>query len=156
MMKAAEDEFMDNALPHIQARFCDPSLGSNIRLKIAGYFPVKNISMASDETSEDDELLETVKKRIDENPDINLVAIITDDTITPKGVAQTVGIAWTGTVCEPKTINFDIGSKTVPGNSLKFSINEFGRSLDSFVSVSMNVFMYSTNLKSPFGPKFKT
>ena len=56
-MKAAEEEFMDNSLPHIQARFCDPdgSLGSNIRLKIAGYFPVKNISMASEETSENDQ-----------------------------------------------------------------------------------------------------
>ena len=139
MMKAAEEEFMDNSLPHIQARFCDPdgSLGSNIRLKIAGYFPVKNISMASEETSENDDLLETVGKRIDDNSDVDLVAILADDTITPKGIAQTVGIAWTGTVCERKNRMFNIGSKIVNSNQINFSINEFGGSLDSFVSVSI-------------------
>ena len=59
-MKAAEDEFTENALPHIQARFCDSGLGSNIKLKIADYFPVRNVGQASEVTIQDRTLAQTV------------------------------------------------------------------------------------------------
>ena len=130
-MKAAEDEFMENALPHIQARFCDSGLGSNIKLKIADYFPVRNVGQASEVTIQDRTLEQTVTRRIERNPEVDLVAILTDDTITQLGQSQVVGIAFTYAVC-----------KTARGADRdKVSISEFGSSLDRFVSVSWKLIL---------------
>ena len=65
-------------------------------------------------------------RRIERNPEVDLVAILTDDTITPFGQSQVVGIAFTYAVC-----------KSARGADRdKVSISEFGSSLDRFVSVS--------------------
>ena len=115
-LKAAEDEFMAQ-LSHIQTRFCDRSLGSRIKLKIAGFFESrKDVSRADFETLKN--VRDEVTERITRNPEVNLVAYLGADD--DKSNRQS-GIGMISSVCK-KDLRYS--NTNFQNHSAKVSISE--------------------------------
>ena len=107
--KKAVIAYWNDAMPHLQARYCHESLGTKIKVERVGDFEYldQKIHASGDN-------LMKIKSNVNENlakSKADLVVYMANDE---KSLFGTIGIAWSPVVCEPSWYN-----------DLKSSINEW-------------------------------